>query len=60
LSLELCAVIYHISPMALSRLICAFGHQSLVTWLTDKSEACPPTLLSSVYTLFGTTVYQGG
>src|SRR4030095_8728066 len=26
LSLELCAVLYHISPMALSRLVCAFGH----------------------------------
>jgi hypothetical protein len=34
LSLELCAVIYHISPMALYRLICAFGQQSLVTVLT--------------------------
>src|SRR5713101_6801874 len=29
LSLELCAVICHISPMALYRLICMFGHQSL-------------------------------
>jgi hypothetical protein len=29
-------------------------------WLTDKSEACPATLLSSVYTLFGTTGFQGG
>ena len=34
LSLELCAVIYHISPMALYRLVCAFGHQSVVTMLT--------------------------
>src|SRR6516164_7385427 len=34
LSLELCAVLYHISPMALYRLICAFGHHSLVTVLT--------------------------
>ena len=34
LSLELCAVLYHISPMALYRLVCAFGHQSLVTVLT--------------------------
>jgi hypothetical protein len=34
LSLELCAVICHISPMALYRLICALGHQSLVTVLT--------------------------
>jgi hypothetical protein len=32
----------------------------LYCWLTDKSEACPPTLLRSVYTLFGTTVFQGG
>src|SRR2546427_12594440 len=30
LSLEFCAVLYHISPMALYRLICAFGRQSLV------------------------------
>jgi hypothetical protein len=28
--------------------------------LTDKSEACPSTLLRQVYTLFGTTVFQGG
>src|SRR5215472_12581957 len=34
LSLELCAVLYHLSPMALYRLICAFGHQSLVVVLT--------------------------
>jgi hypothetical protein len=34
LSLELCAVIEHISPMALYRLICALGHQSLVMVLT--------------------------
>jgi hypothetical protein len=34
LSLELCAVICHISPMALYRLICALGHQSVVTVLT--------------------------
>ena len=33
LSLELCAVLYHISPMALYRLVCAFGHQSLVAVL---------------------------
>jgi putative transposase len=29
-------------------------------WLADKSEACPSTLLRSVYTLFGETVCQGG
>src|SRR6266478_8690657 len=34
LSLELCAVIYHISPMALYRLVCALGQQSLVAVLT--------------------------
>src|SRR5512145_1138934 len=34
LSLERCAVLYHLSPMALSRVICALGHQSLVTVLT--------------------------
>src|SRR5438132_4176142 len=33
LSLELCAVIHHISPMALYRLVCALGQQSLVTVL---------------------------
>ena len=30
LSLELCALIGHISPMALYRLLCALGQQSLV------------------------------
>src|SRR5215813_13464546 len=34
LSLELCAAISHLSPMALYRLVCAFGHHSLVTVLT--------------------------
>jgi hypothetical protein len=34
LSLELCAVICHLSPMALYRLICALGQQSVVTVLT--------------------------
>jgi hypothetical protein len=34
LSLELCAVIWHLSPMALYRLVCALGQQSLVTVLT--------------------------
>src|ERR671930_2063586 len=31
LSLELCAIICHLSPMALYRLLCAFGQQGLVT-----------------------------
>jgi hypothetical protein len=34
LSLELCAAIYHLSPMALYRLVCALGSQSLVVVLT--------------------------
>src|SRR5882724_5074436 len=34
LSLERCAGLYHISPMARSRLVCAFGHHRLVTVLT--------------------------
>src|SRR6266436_2747565 len=34
LSLEWCAVICHISPMALYRLVCALGQQSLVAVLT--------------------------
>jgi hypothetical protein len=34
LSLEWCAVIHHISPMALYRLVCALGQHSVVTVLT--------------------------
>ena len=34
LSLELCAAIGHISPMALYRLVCALGHQRIVMVLT--------------------------
>src|SRR5262249_36053306 len=33
LRLELCAVLYHISPKALYRLVCRLGHQSVVTVL---------------------------
>jgi hypothetical protein len=46
LSLELCAVIGHISPMALYRLICAFGHHSLVTMLTRCGLSLPPYFLA--------------
>jgi hypothetical protein len=46
LSLELCAVIYHISPMALYRLICAFGHQSLVPVLTRCGLPLPVYFLA--------------
>src|SRR5215471_15524155 len=46
LSLELCAVICHISPMALYRLVCAFGHQSLVTVLTRCGLPLPVYFLA--------------
>jgi hypothetical protein len=46
LSLELCAVIYHVSPMALYRLICTFGHQSLVTVLTRCRLPLPTYVLA--------------
>ena len=46
LSLELSAVICHISPMALYRLVCAFGHQSLVTVLTRCGLPLPTYFLA--------------
>src|SRR5215475_331961 len=46
LSLELCAVLYHISPMALYRLVCAFGHSSLVTVLTRCGLPLPVYVLA--------------
>src|SRR5215470_1262861 len=46
LSLALCAVICHISPMALYRLVCAFGHQSLVTVLTRCGLPLPTYFLA--------------
>jgi hypothetical protein len=46
LSLELCAVICPLSPMALSRLVCAFGHQSLVTVLTRCGLPLPTYFLA--------------
>ncbi len=46
LSLELAAVIGHLSPMALSRLLCAFGHHSLVTVLTRCSLPLPTYFLA--------------
>ena len=46
LSLELCAVIWHLSPMALYRLICAFGHQSLVGVLTRCGRPLPVYFLA--------------
>ena len=46
LSLEWCAVIYDISPMALYRLVCAFGHQGLVTVLTRCGLPLPAYFLA--------------
>jgi hypothetical protein len=46
LSLERCAVIWHLSPMALSRLVCACGHHSLVTVLTRCGLPLPVYVLA--------------
>ena len=46
LSLELCTVIGHISPMALDRLVCALGHHRLVTVLTRCGLPLPAYLLA--------------
>jgi hypothetical protein len=46
LSLELCTVLYHISPMALYRLVCALGQQSLVTVLTRCGLPLPVYVLA--------------
>ena len=46
LSLELCAVIGHISPMALYRVICALGQHSLVTVLTRCGLPLPTYILA--------------
>ena len=47
LSLEWCAVICHLSPMALYRLVCAFGHHSLVTVLTRCGLPLPVYFLAN-------------
>jgi hypothetical protein len=46
LSLEWCAVLYHISPMALYRLICALGQQPMVTVLTRCGLPLPVYFLA--------------
>ena len=46
LSVELCAVIYHICPLALYRLVCACGRQSLVTVLTRCGLPLPTYVLA--------------
>src|ERR671910_2380366 len=45
LSLERCAVICHLSPMALYRLVCALGYHSLVTVLTRCGLPLPTYFL---------------
>jgi hypothetical protein len=46
LSLELCAMIGHVSPMALYRLVCALGQQSVVTVLTRCGLPLPVYFLA--------------
>jgi hypothetical protein len=46
LSRELCAIICHLSPMALDRLVCALGHHGLVTVRTRCGLALPPYFLA--------------
>jgi hypothetical protein len=46
LSLECCAVLYHLSPMALYRMLCALGQQSLVTVLTRCGLTLPVYFLA--------------
>jgi hypothetical protein len=46
LSLELCAVICHISPMALYRLVCALGQHNLVRVLTRCGLSLPTYFLA--------------
>jgi hypothetical protein len=45
LSLELCAVLYNVSPMAIYRLVCAIGHHSLVPVLRRCQLPLPRYLL---------------
>jgi hypothetical protein len=47
LSLEWSAVICHLSPMALYRLVCALGQQHLVTVLTRCGLPLPPYFLAN-------------
>jgi len=46
LSLEWCAVICHLSPMALYRLVCALGQQNLVAVLTRCALPLPVYILA--------------
>ncbi len=44
--MALCAVLYHISPIALYRVVCALGHQGLVPVLTRCGLALPVYFLA--------------
>jgi hypothetical protein len=46
LSLELCAIIWHSSPMALSRLVCACGQHRVVTVLPRCGLPLPPYFIA--------------
>src|SRR5262245_49343791 len=46
LRLDLCAVLYHLSPMALYRLVCAFGRQRLVPVLIRCGLPLPTYFLA--------------
>jgi hypothetical protein len=46
LGLELCAVIGHLSPMALYRVACALGHQSIIAVLTPCGLPLPTYFLA--------------
>src|SRR5216683_1841519 len=46
LSLAWCAVLCHLSPMALSRLVCALGQQNLVAVLTRCALPLPVSILA--------------
>src|SRR5438876_1263647 len=73
LSLEWCAMIGHISPMALYRLICALGQQSLVAVLTrcglplpvciradEKHSRCLSETVSLPSLVSGRAIWQVG
>jgi hypothetical protein len=49
LSLELCAVICHMSPMALYRLVCALGQHRVVRALTRCGLSLPTYVLHEEY-----------
>ena len=46
LSFELCAVLYHMSPMAIYRLVCALGQHNLVSVLTRCGLPLPTYFLA--------------